>query len=85
MATAENSLRMQEIVKLRAAGATYAAIGTQFGISKERVRQILAKHRRIAYSEATKLYAAQALCHYEAKTLMPLIAFLRQIAEDGYT
>ncbi len=33
--------RRDEIVKLREAGLTYAAIGSRFGISKERVRQIL--------------------------------------------
>ena len=33
--------RRDEVVKLRESGLTYAAIGSRFGISKERVRQIL--------------------------------------------
>ncbi|MBA7466759.1 hypothetical protein ES707_01949 [subsurface metagenome] len=33
--------RRDEVVKLREAGLTYAEIGRRFGISKERVRQIL--------------------------------------------
>jgi len=33
--------RRDEVVKLRQAGLTYAEIGRRFGISKERVRQIL--------------------------------------------
>jgi len=33
--------RRDEVVKLREAGLTYAAIGSRLGISKERVRQIL--------------------------------------------
>jgi excisionase family DNA binding protein len=33
--------RDEEVVKLREAGLTYAEIGRRFGISKERVRQIL--------------------------------------------
>ena len=35
------STRRAEIVKLRESGQTYAEIGGRFGISKERVRQIL--------------------------------------------
>lgn len=33
--------RRDEVVKLREAGLTYAEIGHRFGISKERVRQII--------------------------------------------
>ncbi|GAH85612.1 unnamed protein product, partial [marine sediment metagenome] len=41
MATTATSSRRDEVVKLRETGLTYAEIGGRFGISKERVRQIL--------------------------------------------
>ena len=42
------SSRRDEIVRLRETGLTYAEIGRRFGISKERVRQILKGNPRPA-------------------------------------
>ena len=41
MARALTTSRRDEVVKLRETGLTYAEIGHTFGVSKERVRQIL--------------------------------------------
>jgi hypothetical protein len=83
MVTAESLLRTQKIVYLRGKGFTYRAIGEQFGISKERIRQIVEKHRRIAYWRGIKPYGDGALFRHEAKELMPLVPLLSRIANGG--
>lgn len=84
MVTAESLLRTQKIVYLRGKGFTYRAIGEQFGLSQERIRQIIEKHRRIAYARGIKPYGGDgALFRHEAKELMPLVPLLSRIANGG--
>lgn len=54
----ETAVRRRQMVATRKAGLTYAAIGLKFGISGERVRQILngieQKHKTSTYSSSLR-------------------------------
>lgn len=57
MATASKGIRNSEIERLRQQGQTYAAIAKRYGLSTERVRQIIARAERNRRKIAVRLAA----------------------------
>jgi hypothetical protein len=77
----------------RERGETYKAIGERFGLSKERIRQLVAKHERMMLANSLQAVRTYIGCDWDTRMKVPrsynmeetkaIVAFLRQLAKGA--
>ena len=76
------SYRRMMAYQLRMQGKTFKEIGEVFGVSQERARQLVARAIRECSAGFRYQHKNAGVREDEAKMLMPLIDFLKEIAND---
>ena len=79
------SYRRTMAYQLRREGFTFKEIGQIFGVSSERARQLVARAIRECSAGHRYRHKNAGLERHEIKALMPLINFLKEVADDQRT
>jgi hypothetical protein len=68
--------------QLRREGFTFKEVGQIFGVSSERARQLVAQATRECSAGFRYRHKNAGLERHEINTLMPLLDFLKEVADD---
>jgi len=87
MATADvpSSHRRMVALSMRNQGKTFQEIGEVFGVSRERARQLVARAIRECSAGFRYRHKDAGLERHEVDALMPLLDFLKEVADDQRT
>lgn len=80
--TLPSDLRRMAALQLRSSGMTYQEVGEVFGVSRERARQLVARAIRECSAGFRYRHKDAGVREGEVKMLMPLVDFLREVAND---